>query len=103
MIETVYEVVSPIGKPAYQITPLAPRLSDLSGKTICELWDWLFRGEDLFPAIEEVLQQRYPGITFVNYKEFGNIHGAKDKELIESLPEMFRKHGCDVVISGVGA
>ena len=103
MPETVYDVVSPLGKPAYKITPLAPRLSNLRGKTVCELWDWLFRGEDLFSTIEEVLQQRYPGIKFVNYKEFGNTHGAKDKEVIESLPEMLHKHGCDVVISGVGA
>lgn len=98
-----YEVVWPLGKSAYQTVPLAKRDADLSGKTICELWQWLFKGHSLFPMIREQLSRRYPGIKFVDYETFGNIHGPKEAQIMGTLPEMLREHGCDAVIAGVGA
>lgn len=103
MAEPVYEVVWPLGKAAYETLPLAHRDPDLSGKTLCELWDWLFRGEEIFPIIRESLSKRYPGIKFVDYNVFGNTHSVKEKAIIAALPDLLRKHGCDAVISAVGA
>ncbi|MFH1484521.1 MAG: hypothetical protein ABIH46_00475 [Chloroflexota bacterium] len=103
MKEPVYEVVWPLGKSAYETLPLAHRAPDLSGKTVCELWDWVFRGEEIFPIVRELLSQRYPGIRFVDYAAFGNTHGPKERQVIAALPELIEKHGCDAVISGVGA
>ena len=98
----VYEVVWPLGKSVYSILTHKPRLSDLRGKTICELSDWLFRSEEVFPQIRELLPKQYPGMKFVDYTTFGTTHGAKDTELVAALPELLHKHGCDAVISGMG-
>lgn len=55
MSEPVYEVVWPLGKSVYEALPLASRDADLNGKTVCELWEWLFRGEEIFPILRELL------------------------------------------------
>ncbi len=102
MTETGYHVVWPSGKLAYQQLALKPRIADLNGKTICELSDYSFRGEEIFPIVRESLRTLYPGIKFVEYTEFGNTHGSTESEVIKTLPEMLKAHGCDGVISGVG-
>jgi len=81
---------------------LAPRLDTLSGKTVCELWDYLFRGDEIFPWLEAELEARYPGIQFVRYSEFGSTHGDEEHEILESLPAKLRELGADAVISGMG-
>ena len=48
-----YRVVWPRGAKAVQATDVAPRLSTLDGKTIGQLWDDLFRGDEIFPILEE--------------------------------------------------
>ncbi len=98
----MYKVVWPRGQKAVKITPLAKRLDTLKGKTVCEMWDWIFRGDEIFPILEKILAERYPGIKFVSYKEFGNIHGAEERKIISNLPSTLRKYKCDAVISGVG-
>lgn len=99
----IYEVVWPLGKMAAARPTLNPPVSDLSGKTVCELWDKLFKGDEMFLLIREKLRERYPGIKFIDYTVFGNTHGPKEAEVVVALPDLLRKHGCDVVISGVGA
>ena len=102
MGEPGYEVVWPLGKLVYQTLPSKPSLTDLKGKTICELSDWGFRMEEVFPMVRESLLRRYPDIKFVEYSVFGNTHGPKEAGVIAALPDLLRKHECDAVISGVG-
>ncbi|MBI2906630.1 MAG: hypothetical protein HYX92_03120 [Chloroflexi bacterium] len=102
MGEPVYEVVWPLGRSAYDTLPLAPRGPDLRGKTVCELWDRIFRGEKIFPLLRESLSKQFPGIKFVDYTSFGNTTGPKQREVIATLPDLLRRHNCDAVISGVG-
>ncbi|MBI2906326.1 MAG: hypothetical protein HYX92_01580 [Chloroflexi bacterium] len=103
MQEPTYEVVWPLGKSVSERVPLANRASDLSGKTVCEVWDWLFRGGEIYPIIRESLAARYPGIKFVDYTAFGDTHGAKEKEVMAALPGRLIDYKCDAVISGIGA
>ena len=97
-----YEVVWPLGKTISEKVTLAPRISDLSGKTICELSDYGFRAEEIFPLIRASLSERYPGVRFVEYATFGNTHGPQETEIIVTLADKLRQYGCDAVISGVG-
>lgn len=97
-----YIVVWPLGKLVYDEVALPDRVPDLSNKTICELWDWLFKGEEIFPILRGLLSKRYPGIRFVDYNVFGDIHGGKQTEVFANLPGLLREHGCDAVISGIG-
>jgi len=86
----------------YEPITLKPRPKDLNGLTICELSDYGFKGEEIFPMLRELLKHRYPDIRFVEYTMFGNTHGAQEEEMIATLPETLRKYGCNAVISGVG-
>lgn len=98
----LFEVVWPRGKRVKTGARLAKRLDTLEGKVVCELWDWIFKGNVMFEVWEKELAQRYPGIKFVSWKEFGEIHGGNEKEVIAALPEKLEKYRCDAVICGVG-
>jgi hypothetical protein len=101
--EPAYEVVWPLGPSVYETRAPNTRIADLSGKTIGELWDFLFRGEDIFPLLRAELKARYPGIRFVTYDVFGNVHGPQQRELVADVPRLLKQHGCDAVISAIGA
>ena len=82
--------------------PVAKRLDTLNGKTVAQLWDYIFRGDEVFEFLEEGLKKRYPDIRFVSWKEFGCTHGAEEHAVVASLPGKFRELGVDAVISGMG-
>jgi hypothetical protein len=98
-----YEVVWPLGKSHWDKRDLNPGLSDLNGKTIAEVWDRVFRGEEIFPAIREALRKKYPDVRFVEYDKLGDTHGVHQKQVLAEMPEHLRRHKVDAVISGVGA
>ena len=50
------EVVSPVGLEVVRRSGSAPRLKNLDGKTIGEVWNGVFRGEFTFPIIRKLLQ-----------------------------------------------
>lgn len=97
-----YSVVWPRGEKTMDIAPLASRLDNLQGKTVGFLWDYLFRGDEIFPLLEAGLTQRFPGIRFVNYDIFGSTHGGDEHAVIAGLAEQIRSTGTDAVISGMG-
>jgi len=101
--EASYEVVWPLGKSHWDKRDLNPGLGDLNGKTIAEVWDRVFRGEEIFPAIREALRKQYPGARFIEYDTFGNTHGIHQKQVLADLPRLLREQKVDAVISGVGA
>ena len=97
-----YEVVWPRGKRPTETVHFARRFDTLEGKTVCALWDWIFRGEHIFPAIEKELANRYPRSKFVSYEAFGSIHGGEEAKTLTALPDKIKQNKCDAVISGVG-
>jgi hypothetical protein len=97
----VYEVVWPSGERKQAVRPLAKRLDTLNGKTIAQLWDFLFAGDDVFTALEENLRAKYPGVKFVSWREFGSTHAVNEKELLASLPQRFKELGVDAAISSM--
>jgi hypothetical protein len=97
-------VLWPLARRAARARALAPRVPDLNGKTICELWDVIFRGETIYPIVREHIRKRFPGVKFVDYTHFGNFYGAREEQNIgERLPDQLREHGADAVIVGIGA
>ena len=56
-----YPVLWPRGPKAGSISPLAERPATLDGKKIAFLWDYLFRGDEIFPMLASELAVRYPG------------------------------------------
>ena len=102
-VEPRYEVLWPLSRKTVAARPGAPRVADLNGKVICELWDFNFRGETIYPLVREYIKARYPQTTFVEYSNFGNFHGAKAESVISQLPDQLRSRNCDAVIIGIGA
>jgi len=97
-----YEAVWPSSPQGVPASDLAPRLDSLEGKRVGFLWDYLFRGDELFPVLDKELVQRYPGLEIVGYEEFGNTHGADEADVIAGLGEALRSRQVDAVVSGVG-
>ena len=55
-----YDVVWSRGERRQVVRPLAKRLDTLNGKTIAQLWDYLFAGDEVFATLEQKLRERYP-------------------------------------------
>jgi hypothetical protein len=102
MSSTEYEVVWPRSERTIKIKPVAKRLDNLQGKTIAQLWDYIFRGDEIFPILEEELEKRFPGTKFINYNVFGSTHGDKEHEIVASIPAKLKQYRADAVISGMG-
>lgn len=104
MNEPVFHVLWPLGRSTVKEIEAEPRVSDLSKATIGHLSHYGFRHDEMRPVIEDVLRERYPGITFVGPDEFGNIHGPRHgRDTLPALPDKLREHGVDAVITGVGS
>ena len=97
-----YEVLWPRSPRQVQLKPLAKRLDTLEGKTIAQMWDYVFRGDEVYALLEEGLRQRYPNIKWVSYKEFGNTHGGDEREVVAAIPRRFKELKIDAAISGMG-
>ncbi len=102
MTDPTYRVVWPRSAKTLEIQSLAARPESLEGKTVAQLWDYLFRGDEIFPMIEDGLRQRYPGIRFISFDEFGSTHGGDEHRVMEELPAKLKSLGVDAVISGMG-
>lgn len=102
--EPSYQVVWPLGRSSVSLSiEPGPPISNLGGKTIGEVWNSAFKGNQMFAIIRERLRQRFPDVKFVDFDVFGDIHGPDEAEVIAALPGLLRQHGCDAVITGVGA
>ena len=97
-----FEVVWPRSRRTVGVRPLAPRLETLEGKKVAQLWDFLFRGDEVFSVLEDGLAERCPGIRFVSWREFGNTHGEDEAKIMAGLPARLKQMGIDAVISGMG-
>jgi hypothetical protein len=96
-----YDVVWPRGQRQTGITPLAPRLADLNSKKIAQLWDYVFRGDEVFELLEEGLRARFPTVEFVSWREFGSTHDQDERAHLAAFAARFRALGVDAVISGM--
>lgn len=97
----LYDVVWPCGERRLKMRPLAKRLDTLNGKTVAQLWDFLFAGDEVFTALEEKLHEQYPDTKFVSWREFGSTHAVNEKELLASLPQRCKDLGVDAAISSM--
>jgi len=101
-MESTFEVVWPKSPRGVQTRPLADRLDTLNGKRVAFLWDHLFRGDEIFPAVEAELIERFPGVEIVGYDVFGNTHGGDEKEMVAGLPNGLSSRHIDAVVSAMG-
>lgn len=97
-----YEVLWPRASRQMKAKTLARRLDTLNGKTVAQLWDFIFSGDQVFEALEDGLRARYPDVRFVSWREFGNTHGPDERKILADLPRRLKELGVDAAISGMG-
>ena len=97
-----YQVVWPRSAKSVEVKPLAPRLASLEGKTIGFVWDYLFRGDEIWPTLKEELSARFTGMRFVDYDAFGSTHGEDEHQVLDSMPGKIRELKVDAIVSGMG-
>ena len=102
-----YQVISPAGIEIVQRKAAAPRLGELAGKTIGEIWNGVFKGDETFPILRRALEQRFPGVRIIPFTEFPHFPGddrpASQRAAAKKIAELAKEKGCDAVISGNGA
>ncbi|MFT7645814.1 MAG: hypothetical protein ACI8Y4_000547 [Candidatus Poriferisodalaceae bacterium] len=96
-----YEAVWPRSPQAVELQDLADRPNSLNGRTVAFLWDYMFRGEEIFPIIAEELKARFPTVKILDFDHFGTTHGDGEAQLVASLPQLLRDSGVDAVVSGM--
>ncbi len=81
-----------------EITQLfAPRLSDLNGKTICEVSMGIWEADRTFPAIRALLQKQFLTIKIVPFDQLPRLIENKD---VAGLEDAVQKAQCQGVILG---
>jgi hypothetical protein len=97
-----YEVLWPLARATAEHVTMSARPT---GKALRFgfLWDYVFRGDEMFTVLERELPARFPGSTFVRHEEFGNIHGHDEREVLAVLGDRLREKEIEAVIAGVGA
>jgi hypothetical protein len=102
-----FAVVSPLGDEIAPTTAAAPRLGDLNGKTVGEVWNGVFKGDVTFPLIRRLLAEKYPRLKIVPYTAFPHLPGSDDpaqqRERAREIAARAKALGCDALISGNGA
>ena len=102
MVNTeLYEVFWPGGPSAVNTISSAPR-ADLTGKRIGILWDYVFRGEEIFPILEKSISEQYENVEFIGYENFGSTFGGDEHAVLAALPKLLKILKIDAVISGIG-
>ena len=97
-----FEVFWPRTRRQTRIKRLAKRRDTFAGKRIAFLWDYLFRGDEIYALLEQELKARYPGVTFIDWREFGNVHGNEERAVVAALPKRMKELKVDAVICGMG-
>lgn len=100
-----FEVLWPLAPAAPEATAVErpERSEELAGKRIGLMWDYLFRGDEIFDVVKGEIAERYDGVTFIEPEVFGNLHGHDEAEVIENLPIVLKREEIDSVIAAVGA
>ena len=101
-MEPQIDVVWPKSPRGVQRRRAATRLTSLDGARIGFVWDFMFRGEEIFPLVAAELTSRFPGLKVVGYDTFGNIHGPDEMALVAALPGTLDEHSIDAVVVGNG-
>ncbi len=101
-MQSIESVVWPRGARTVTSRPLAQRLSSLEGKRIAFLWDYLFRGDEIWELLKAELSRRVPWLSFVDWDQFGSTHGEDEHAVLAALPNQLKALKVDAVVSGMG-
>lgn len=102
--EPSFDVVHPVSRRPAMARTSAVGLSGLEGKKIALVWDYLFRGDDVFRLVKERFGTERSGVgrsgaEFVDYEVFGDI---SHDEPMDQLPGRLAELGIDGTVLATG-
>jgi hypothetical protein len=96
--EVTLDLLNPMGviEPTATIG-LSPRISDLNGKKIALMHNNKPGASNLFDVLEELLKEKYPGVTIARQYQTGPVQPPRD-------PEMYKKAAaeCQAFVFAMG-
>jgi hypothetical protein len=102
-----HDVVSPLGIEVVRRRGVSPRLAGLDGKTVAEVWNGVFKGDQTFPLIRRALKQRFPTLNIIPFTEFPHYAGgdnpAEQRARAQRVAALAKEKGVHALISGNGA
>ncbi|MFC1916138.1 hypothetical protein ACFLW4_05555 [Chloroflexota bacterium] len=100
----MYQVLSPEGQNVTEVAKQVSYLSELKGKTVCEVSNGYFKSGVTFRLIRKFLQDR--GVKVIPYTEFPilYVHDNTAEQLarVDATVSLLKEKGCDAVIVGNG-
>ncbi|MBM3343841.1 MAG: hypothetical protein FJY56_17285 [Betaproteobacteria bacterium] len=99
-------VISPEGLQVTQARGVTRHLDTLDGKTIGEVYNNHFKGEQMFRAYRRLLKERYPGVKIIPYDQFPIVYVGGDptaqKQTAKDIARLAREWDVDAIITGNG-
>lgn len=98
--------ISPEGLQLSATRAASRHLDTLNGKTIGEVYNNHFKGEQMFGVYRRLLKEKYPGVKIIPYTEFPIIYvggdPASQKKTAADAAALAKEWGCDAIITGNG-
>lgn len=101
--EPDFAVVWPRARATQQEFAREHDLRTLDGKTVAFIWDYVFRGDEMFRILDREIRERARDVKFVGPDQFGDIHGPDERQVMSTLGDRLRQYAADAAIVGVGA
>ena len=81
---------------AFEVTQtFANRVSDLNGKTVCELTDDMWEADRILQTVQELMQKQFPTVKVMSYDKLPTLSLGID---VPGLENAVKNIGCEAVV-----
>lgn len=98
-----FDVVWPSSKRRTVAVAPVDAIGGLNGKRIAFIWDYRFRGDEMWAVFKDAMRDRYPTVEFIEHEEFGDVHGVNEVHVLQEMKAKLKDLHVDGAIVGVGA
>jgi hypothetical protein len=99
-------VISPEGLQLRASNRASCHLDTLEGKTIGEVYNNHFKGEQMFGVYRRLFKERFPGIKIIPYDKFPIVYVGGDpvsqKQTAQDIARLAKEWEVDAIITGNG-
>ena len=99
-------VISPEGLQQRASGSVSRHLDTLDGKTIGEVYNNHFKGEQMFRVYRRLFKEKYPGIKIIPYDKFPIVYVGGDplsqKQTAKDIAALAKEWEVDAIITGNG-
>ena len=99
-------VISPQGLQLRASNRASRHLDTLEGKTIGEVYNNHFKGEQMFRAYRRLFKERFPGIKIIPYDKFPIVYVGGDpvsqRQTAKEIAVLAKEWEVDAIITGNG-